>query len=695
MKADHLTFKRAAGVSLLGLALQLVMGLVLLIYSFILADRSAMAASFLVLSGSLVWITLAIVFDQHRRERLEAMESEAMAAAGARESSVFGERADELLVAARRLASMHKWLVPIASLLFAALLTGIGLWQLSGALDAAKASDVLGVARAGSFKSLDRTAAGWAISIGLGMAFVGFVFARYVSGMAKQTPWANLRAGAAQSVAAALVGIAIAVGQFVDYFGADYIARYLWIAFSVLMLFIAAETVLNFLLGLYRPRRPGEIPKPAFESRVLGFIAAPDRIAESIGGAINYQFGLDVTGSWFYQLLTRSLTALVVVGLAVIWGLTSIGIVQPNEQGLRVRFGARVGEPLGPGPVLKLPWPLETIEKFDASTVRRVDLGGDQPKVKNSILWTNDHGVTETFFVVRPSAADIEAGREMEREQAATEPGAAPRAGAGRDVSLVSAEVPLLFEVTDLSKYEMLAAPDQREEIIRAIGRREVFKYLATRTVEDVLGDARPEISRVLQERVSKKLEALDCGVRVLFVGIEGVHPPKDTAEMFESVAQSIQKRQGSIENSTMEANQTLIKAAGSVETAHKLVEAIDAIARAPESQRRELQLKAEELLSGAQGEAASKLAAAKAERWAKHMSARGKAERSTGQVASFRAAPSVYLAQVYFDTLTDIFKKARVYVVSDQANLEVRTDVKDAAASGNLFEEGKKPDEQ
>jgi hypothetical protein len=177
-------------------------------------------------------------------------------------------------------------------------------------------------------------------------------------------------------------------------------------------------------------------------------------------------------------------------------------------------------------------------------------------------------------------------------------------------------------------------------------------------------------------------------------VGIEGVHPPKDTAELFESVAQSIQKRQGSIENGTMEANQTLIKVAGSVEMAHELVDAIDAAAAAPADKKLELQLKAEELLSRAQGEAASKLAAAKADRWAKHMSARGKAERSAGQIASFRAAPSVYIAQVYFDAMTEIFKKSRVYIVADEGNLEVRTDVMDSAASGNLFEQNRKPEE-
>lgn len=692
MKADHLTFRRAASVALIGLGLQLLMGLVLLVYSIILNDRSALAGSMMILTGSIVWTFLAVVFDQHRRERIEALEAESFIQASARETSVFGERADDLRVAARRLAWMHKWLLPIASLLFATVLAALGVWLLYHGQD---------ILSKDSFRSLDQSAAGWAISIGLALAFVGFVFARYVSGMAKQPVWANLRAGAAQSVGAALIGLVIVIAQFVDYAGPDVIARYLLVGIPVFMLAIAGETVLNFLLALYRPRRPGEIPRPAFESRILGFVAAPDRIAESIGGALNYQFGFDVTGSWFYQLLSRSLTVLALIGLLVIWGLTCVGVVQPNEQGLRIRFGDRRGGTLGPGPYLKLPWPLERIERFDAATVRRLDLGGEQPKVKGSILWTNDHGVAETYFAVRPSAADVTAGVELQRDRQFTGTSADDQTGAAKnDVSLVSAEVPLLFEVTDFYKYEQFGAPDQREEMIRAIARREVFTYLATQTVDRVLGRGRADISAELLKRVSRALDEKDAGIRVLFVGIEGVHPPRDTAELFEGVVQSLQQRQGNIENGTREANEKLIRVAGSVEAARRLLAAIDAAdaaraAGADPQRQAELEMEAERLLSHAQGEAAVTLHRAKAERWSRHMTARGKAERNPGQLASYRASPAVYTAKLYLQTLADAISRSRVYIIAgDESRTELRLDMQDAAASGNLFDTARKKDE-
>jgi len=699
MKADHLTFRRATSVSLLGLVLQLVMGLTLLLYSVILQDLSAQAGALMILAGSIVWLMLAIVYDQHRRERLEAMESDAMAAASARESSVFGERADDLLVAAKRLAWMHKWLVPLASLVFAVALVGLGIWRLSWGQY---------VLERDSFKSLAYP--GWAISIGLALAFVGFVFARYVAGMARQPAWANLRAGAAQSVGAALVGLVIAVAQFVDYLGPQGMAEYLIVGIPIAMLVIAGEVVLNFLMGLYRPRRAGEIPRPAMESRILGFAAAPDRIAESIGGALNYQFGFDVTGNWFYQLLRRSVVILLLVGLVVMWGLTSIGVVQPNEQGLRIRNGDLVEKtPLLPGAYVKLPWPLERIERFNAATVRRLDLGGEQPKVKGSILWTNDHGVAEQFFVVRPS------GAELQNRATPTEADVEAVAG-GSDVTLVSAEVPLLFEITDLAKYERLAATDQRdgirvdqrEEILLAIARREVFTYLATQPVDRVLGRGRTEISKELRTRIERAVneelpvccglpdEKGGAGVRVLFVGIEGVHPPKESAEMFESVVQSGQKRQGAIENGIREADATLIKVAGSVEMARKIVAAIDAreaavAVKAPAARIAELESAAEKLLLAAGGDAASTLQTAKADRWVTHMAARGRAEGSAGQLASYRAAPAVYTAQLYFDTMRELLSQARVYIVADEpGKLFIETNLEEAAPSGSVFDSKK-----
>ncbi|MEO0632431.1 MAG: hypothetical protein AAFY46_17140, partial [Planctomycetota bacterium] len=80
MKADYLSYKRATGVALLGAGIQVVLGSALLIFGLLRADEASITASIFVLLGIVVWVALAIVFDQHRRERIEAIEQENFAA---------------------------------------------------------------------------------------------------------------------------------------------------------------------------------------------------------------------------------------------------------------------------------------------------------------------------------------------------------------------------------------------------------------------------------------------------------------------------------------------------------------------------------------------------------------------------------------------------------------------------------------
>src|SRR5262245_44014417 len=120
MKADYLSFQRATRVSLLGLLIQLALGLLLLLYVLFNADKGAATGSVYVFLGVPVWRSLAILFDQHRRERIEAIEAEAFAASDAASSSVFEERSEDLRVAARRLKVLYKFMIPSVSLLVGA-----------------------------------------------------------------------------------------------------------------------------------------------------------------------------------------------------------------------------------------------------------------------------------------------------------------------------------------------------------------------------------------------------------------------------------------------------------------------------------------------------------------------------------------------------------------------------------------------
>ncbi len=189
----------------------------------------------------------------------------------------------------------------------------------------------------------------------------GFIFARYISGLAKQAEWKNLRAGSAFAVGTVLLALAMAVGHTIDAVGPDAVLRYLLIIAPGFVALIGLEIVVNIVLTAYRPRRANEIPRAAFDSRLLGFLAAPDRIAKSISDAVNYQLGFDFTSGWLYQLLTRAFWPLVITGVVVTWGLSSMAVLQPHQKGTILRFGEPVRENIGPGLHFKMPWPIETV----------------------------------------------------------------------------------------------------------------------------------------------------------------------------------------------------------------------------------------------------------------------------------------------------------------------------------------------
>lgn len=694
MKADHLSYRKATGVSLLGLAIQLVLGLVVLVYSVIGRDPAAFSAALFILGGSVVWLSLTIVFDQHRRERLEALEAESIQRSGVAGSSVFDTGADELRVAARRLAWMHRVMLPAISLGLAFVFILLGWWRVRHAL---RDLHILTIDTIPSHRGVH-------IAMGITLAVIGFVFARYVSGMAKQKAWANLRAGAAQIVGAAVIGFGMVLAQFVDFANSDAVIRYIHILFPGLMILIGAEFILNFILTIYRPRKAGDVPRPAFDSRILGFIAAPDKIAESIGEALNYQFGFNVTGSWFYQLLSRSFIMLVVIGGAVVWMMTFFAAVRPNERGLRIRNGQLVGEPLEPGVHFKLPWPIERIDRFDTTSPHRLDLAGYPALEKNkSYLWTVKHHASEKYFIVQPVSSS---GKSQDAPRPApgvpvSGPGVAGPAvdnqGAGTitDIMLLSVEIPVVFTITDLKKYYKLAQDGMSDRLLEAVGRRVVMQHLASQNLEDVLSTRRSEISDELRARVTAEYRKLDAGVQVIFVGIVGVHPPTTTAVHFENVVGADQQKLSAIEVAKADEVKTLTTAVGTVELAQKIVVEIASLeelskngdAAGNADAIRAQSVKVEELLTRAGGEAGVAIERAKAQRWVKHMAASSRAARYKGQLAAYSAGKNVYLAQLYFDSLKDIFGKARVYITPDQSvPLEIRTDLMEVDSGGNAF---------
>ena len=117
MRIDHLAYQRATNIAGFGFLLQLVAATVLLIFGYGGEEATARFASFYLYVGLIVWLGLIVVFNQHKLERLEALEEGELTAASSGES-IFDRSGDEIRVAARRLRMMYKWAMPLASLLF-------------------------------------------------------------------------------------------------------------------------------------------------------------------------------------------------------------------------------------------------------------------------------------------------------------------------------------------------------------------------------------------------------------------------------------------------------------------------------------------------------------------------------------------------------------------------------------------------
>ncbi len=704
MKGDAQSFKRATVVAVLGLVLQALSAAAVAIYAgFSEGDHAAGSAAWHLAIGVLVWFPLVLLFDLHRRERRESIEIERMAL----EESAGVFEADETPRTARALEAFRKYALPGMSLLVGALLLGIGLLRFGGVPDSESFSDT---------QTLHK---GFGIAIGFAIAVVGFVFARFVSGMGTQRIWSALRAGASYAVGSALLGLTIGVTQFIDSSASrsvalDAVAH----AVPIFTIIIGAETLLNVVLDVYRPRKPGEDPRPGFDSRLLGLLAAPDRIAENIGEALNYQFGVEVSRTWFYLLLKRWWPGLIAVALLVAWGMTSLVVVEPHQRAMvltfgkpsapLLSFGEREGDEVGPGLHIVAPWPMtevyvprsvvrdadgDLVETRTATGVRILRLGTNPPEPDRAILWTNDHTQNEVFSLVQPARL---AGRIGGRRES----------GDVADLSLVAVEVPVQYAVQDVRKFAELAQPDHRDRLLEMLGERALMRELSWRRIDTVLGGERValagDIARNLAEtfaNVPGGTDNQDAGVRLMHVGIAGVHPPKDAARMFERVVQARQVKEANIEAANEDKIRILTEVAAPIERDGGLVTASDIVALIDEltSMReagvdnREIvaqELAVQRLLEEAGGQAGAALTDASAERWDMHMGERGKAALFLGQVSGFRAAPTVYMASKYFEALLETMRSSRVYVTSENfEDLRVILELQTRDTSLELFD--------
>ena len=618
------------------------------------------------LAAALIWLVLAILFHQRSLAEQEKLDMSQLA----REKStatIFqkGETAALFAASQRRLEILEKWFIPVFAGLIAAYEIGIGtlLFKSIPAADDARTQQPL----VGAI-------------VATAIAFISFLMSRYATGMSAEPRWKPLRAGGSFFLGMAVVCFFLAIALALVHFQIFPLLSVVTYVVPILLVVLGAETALNIVFDIYRPRLKDQYSRPAFDSRLLGTINEPGGIFRSVAVAMDYQFGFQVSQTWFYKLLEKAIIPLILFLAATLYLASSIVVVGPSEEGIVERFGRpTTGDGqvrhIGPGLHLKLPWPMDIAYMYPTQEVMELHIGYE-PKLdpngavihERTLLWGQAHYAEEYDLLVAAEHSPTEVGD-------GSAEGAVP-------VSLVKVNMPVQYRIKDLLAY--VYGHSNPAKLLENICYRELAELASTANVDvdNVLGDdannlfgsGRTRAKQVLTERIQQAADEQGLGVEVVFVGLQGIHPPPEVATNYQAVVGAVQAKQAFVLTAEAERNRNLSTLAGSVPQAYRLAEFA---AQYQESQRKGLSEESVRLgeqfdaalLKESRGEIFRILSEAQSYRFTKATLAEATGKRFAGQLQAYRAAPEIYKCEQRAVVLEEALRGIRKYAVVADPN--------------------------
>jgi len=682
MADDPQTYSRATATAAIGLATQVALALGFALLG-IYADAPGLHAAMWHLVGGLpIWAATLILYYQHRQERAEALEVEQYAEADAQAAALFDEAGQQLQLARKRLQRTYKWGLKLVSGLTAVYLLAVGGALLVLNIEAYRAGTL-------AQRAIQPDAnLGVIALLALVAALVGFLIARYVAGMTDIRAWSGLRGGASYLMGTAVVAVLVTASAAGAALGSD--VGFVWLAIIVpgLMAVLGLEMVFALLLELYRPAKAGEFPRPAFDSRLMGLLTRPESLGTILAETLNYQFGFEVTRSWFYRLVSKAMLPLVLACVALVLGMTSLVIVQPHEQAVIIRMGQK-HKVVDPGLHFKLPWPLGKVEKYGVDRVHQMVIGsrlhGETELDDVNVLWTNQHG-EEEYLIVAPSgevAAEATAG------------------GAGTAGEIIGADLTVKYRIADLE--QLISTASDPEALLRMIAEQQMTEYFAGRQAEDLLADERLAAGQTIREMIQAEADAMRLGYEVVHVSLSGVHPPQTggVAEAYQNQIAAEQEKLQLREEAERDASSTYTRVAGSRPVADYilgLINEYEALDETPEHERSADHAERMAALDGRieaaltapgsgrsgdgereiGGEAARVLLAARAYRWSRTIAEPARVEQELARLEAWRVAPSYYMNRLRLDVLATQAEDRQLILVDSADDPVIQVELRD-----------------
>ncbi len=226
---------------------------------------------------------------------------------------------------------------------------------------------------------------------------------------------------------------------------------------------------------------------------------------------------------------SRGILVIIAV-LVAVWLLSGIYIVNPDEEGVVLRFG-KYDRSTVPGPHYALPIPIETVYKPKVTQVLRSEIG------------YRNVGQTTTFQQGRvrtmPQEASMLTG----------------------DENVVNVQFSVQYKIKDAVQYLFnVADPTAMVHNAAEAAMREV---IGNNLIDAAITDGKLQIQSDATQLLQVILDRYGAGIQVLAVQLQDVHPPQEVVEAFKDVASAREDKSRIINEAEAYRNELLPTARG------------------------------------------------------------------------------------------------------------------------------------
>lgn len=235
---------------------------------------------------------------------------------------------------------------------------------------------------------------------------------------------------------------------------------------------------------------------------------------------------------------------LVFAAAIIIWLLTGIYIVNPDEQGVVLRFG-KYNRTVDPGPHYALPAPLETVYKPQVTQVLRSEVG---------------------FRSVGQSATFQQGQVRTIAEEASMLTG---------DENIVNVQFSVQYKINDPVQYLFnVSAPTA---LVRNAAEAAMREVIGNSEIDSAITDGKLKIQNDATHLLQQILDRYGAGIKVIAVQLQDVHPPKEVIDAFKDVASAREDKSRIINQAEAYRNELLPKARGQAAAIRNSAEAYSA----------------------------------------------------------------------------------------------------------------------